>query len=86
MTITVIMNVPHVIVNFFPLQQGGTPQEFRVNRRDGTNFSVFVELPNVGNAYMKHDESHSSGKRGVYMDTRVVESQSYTIWPIKVPF
>ena len=85
MTISVIMNVPHVTVNFFPLQQGGTPQEFRVNRKDATNFSMFVELSNGVNAYMTHDVSHSSGKRGVYMDTRVVESQSYTIWPVKVP-
>ena len=78
------MNVPHVTVNFFPLQQGGTPQEFRVKRKDDTNYSVFVKLPDGVKAYMTHDASHCSSKRKVYMDTRVARSESYTLWPVEV--
>ena len=77
MTITVIMNVPHVTVNFFPLQQGGTPQEFVMDRDDDSNVSVFVILDGV-KAYMTHDASQN---RNVYMDTQVAKSESYTLCP-----
>ena len=68
-------------VNFFPLQPGGTPQEFIVVREGDDNFSFSVNLGSDGIAYMVP----STSNKDVVMNTQVAITDSFIMNIEEVP-
>ena len=62
-------------VNFFPLQPGGTPQEFIIERDSDDNFSFSVDLKSDGIAYMVPRSSNND----IVMCTKFKSPYSFII-------